>query len=357
MQRRRYKQLAVSIFALATLKESISHSSELAFSRNARTNEAIQSSLMTKGLGHACLTILGLKDSLPCQPGYTAQTKKPHLQIQGLISNGYPVLDKMKKLLSGEVSQELVDALFAKDRILQIEGNTELDFFSKYLNAKYTPASIKYFSVTRNEANPDVEVFAVEEKNFVLQSGYQMTPELSVGAQIRSIDRTFVRKRLKLLDLATQAGKDLLKPQKISSIFFEPSIAYISDTIWKWRLSGLISNLGYSSASFNDFPLPISPEFGFGFSPPLIYGNLEVGIDYKSLSFEEPPIEKIHLGMLYNLGAMYLVSGFDFEGISGGVFYGLEQLNAGIVFTTTQVPWKSSDFYAQTVYLQVGWQI
>ena len=47
----------------------------------------------------------------------------------------------MQKLLAGTIDQDLVNALFGPERVLQFEANAELDLVSQYLNARYTPAS------------------------------------------------------------------------------------------------------------------------------------------------------------------------------------------------------------------------
>ncbi len=54
---------------------------------------------------------------------------------------------------------------------------------------------------------------------------------------------------------------------------------------------------------------------------------------------------------------MNLSFGLDNNGVSLGIFYGLEQVHSGILFSTTQLPWKEDDYFAQTVYLQAGWKL
>jgi hypothetical protein len=54
---------------------------------------------------------------------------------------------------------------------------------------------------------------------------------------------------------------------------------------------------------------------------------------------------------------MYLTGGIDTNGISGGVFYSLDKINAGIVYSTTQGAGQEESFYTQTVYVQLGWQL
>ncbi len=340
--------------------QTLAATSELAFSRNARTFETTQSSLLAKGMAHACLTSL-LPDSLPCNPALTALIKKPRLSATGLLSNGYPTLERMKKLLGGDIQQETIDALFSSERVLQVEANAELAFSAKNLSAKYTPLAVRYFSVIRNETNPDVELYAVEEKNFTAQTGFEVLRRVYAGLQIRHVERKFIKKRFKLFDLATPAGKDLLKSQTETITYVEPGVftALPSEWLgdWRWRGSLMLVNGGFAQEDHPDIEAAMELQGAIGFSPPMPWGKLDIEIAYRGLTAEEEASEKFRFGGMYQFGAMSVVGGVDSEGVSGGVFHGMDQLNAGIVYSTTQVPWRSLDYYAQTVYVQLGWQL
>lgn len=117
-----------------------------------------------------------------------------------------------------------------------------------------------------------------------------------------------------------------------------------------------VANLGYIENPSDEFQHPTEPEVGLGVSPELPFGKLDLMLDYKSLSYDENE-EKIHAGILFGFGAMSLGAGVDNYGGSTGIFYSLEQINAGILYSTTQLPWRKDDYYAQTVYVQVGWQL
>ena len=156
--------VAVGIF-LGTNKSQ----ADLAFSRNARTFETQHSTLVMKGLAHSCLTIAVIPDGLPCNPAMTPLNQKPNLGVEALLSNGYSSLENVKKLLDSKVTQELADTLFGKGKVNQIETNVDINFQSKYLNAQYTPVTIKGFlsyrfvrkttwlSVPRNPPNGDAK--------------------------------------------------------------------------------------------------------------------------------------------------------------------------------------------------------
>lgn len=347
--------ILINIFLFSFSAQS--QTSSLAFSRNARTFETQHSTLVTKSLANACLSMRIIPDGLPCNPAMVPFNSKPTLGLELQLSNGYSAIDNVKKLLDGKITQELVDTLFSQGKIIQIEANADLYFHSKYLTGSYTPVSIKGFSVVRNEANPDVDLYSVEEKGFTFQTGYEIYNNLFVGLQLRALNRKFIKQRFKLVALGTQAGQDLLKPKEQSVTYLEPGMTYFFSKDWKPRLSAFVANLGTVSQKYDEFPEPTDGQLAFGISPPFTWGDLDLSLEYRSMTYEENDLKKLRLGALYHFGSMYLSSGIDSNGISGGVYYSLDKINAGIVYSTTQLVNQGESFYTQTVYVELGWQL
>ncbi len=360
MQGRAYKLALVFCF-LVFIKATIgaAQTADLSFSRNARTFETQQASLVSKSMAFACLSMMIMPDGLPCNPAFTPVRKTATLGIEGLISNGYSTLSTMQKIFSGTIDQDLINTLTDKEkRVLQIEGNAEIDLMSQYLNARYTPISLKFFSVLRNEAYPQINLYAVQEESFTAQTGFEFTKGFYAGLQLRSLNRKFITKDFAAAQLGTDNAKQLLTPETEQATYFEPGLAYVYDSPWKPRFSAMLVNFGVQSDGFKDLIEPAEGQFSLGISAPLKWGNLEFEVDYRSMTYSEPSIvERLHWGALYHLGTMYLTGGVDYNGASGGIYYGLEQINAGIMYSTTQVPWRNEDYYTQTVYVQFGWQI
>jgi hypothetical protein len=338
-------------------KIATAQTSGLAFSRNARTFELQHSTLVMKGLANACLTMTIVPDGLPCNPAMTPLNTKPSLGAEFQLSNGYSSLQNVRKILDGKVDQELVDTLFSQGKIIQVEANADIGFHSKFLSGQYTPLSVKGFSVVRNEANPDIDFYAIEETGFSFQSGYEIYNDLFAGVQIRTMNRKFIKQRFKLVVLGTQAGQDLLKPKEQSVAYLEPGFTYFLGKTWKPRVSLFVVNLGYVSKNYDELPEPPEAQLGFGISPPMAWGDLDLSFEYRSMSYEEEDLKKLRFGAMYHFGSMYLTGGIDNNGISGGVFYGLDKVNAGIVYSTTQMINQGESFYTQTAYVQLGWQL
>lgn len=352
----RWRWLALICFLYVPSFAS-AQTSSLAFSRNARTYETQHSTLVTKSLAGACLTMTTIPDGLLCNPAMTPVNSKSAFGAEALLSNGYSSLENIRKLLSGSVTQELVDTLFTKGKILQLEATLDINFQSKYLNGQYSPLSVKGFSVIRNEANPEVDLYSIEENGFTFQSGYEVYSGLFLGAQVRSLNRKFIKQRFKLAALGTQAGKDLLQPKTQSVTYLEPGMTYFFNKSWKPRVSLFVANAGIKSEHYDEILEPVEGQVGFGISPPMQWGSLDLSLEYRSLSYEESDLQKFRLGAMYKFGAMYLTGGIDQSGISGGVLYSLDKINAGIVYSTTQFTNDEENFYTQTVYVQFGWQL
>ncbi len=349
--------LALWIWLLIVGSLSYAQPDDLAFSRNARTFETQNSSLIQKGLALSCLTMLESPDSLPCNPAFTPLEKKGGLQIEVQLSNGYNNLEKVRTLLSGSPNADFLNSLFANSNVLQIEAAGTLEFKSKYFNGSYTPMSVKGFAAIRNEADPDVDIYAVQAQGFEFQSGYQAAPHVYTGVQVRFENRKYIRKRFKLAELGTADGQKLLQPQTQNATYIEPSVSYIMPGRWHPRATFMMANLGFVTPQTSDLPTPVEPQVGIGISPPLRWGMLELSLEYRSMNYEEKALEKFRAGLLYKFGSMFLTGGIDANGLSGGVFYTIDSLNAGILYSTTRFVNEDNGFYTQTVYVQLGYQI
>ena len=112
------RALLAIIFVLGLSPRS--SADNLSFTRNARTFETQQASLVAKSMAFACLAMPVLPDGLPCNPAFTPLRETPKFGIEGLISNGYSTLEKMRQLLAGTVNQDLINSLFSGQNVLQI---------------------------------------------------------------------------------------------------------------------------------------------------------------------------------------------------------------------------------------------
>lgn len=351
--------ITVDFFYRSEIKAGTSSSSQLAFTQNARTLENNYSSLVEKGLANSCLSIIDAPDSLPCNPATIPLNYKSDLGAEALISNGYQAIKNTQLLLGGNLSQEVVDTLFQQNSELQIEGNADVHFRSPYLTGRYVPITIKGFTIVRNEANPDVEIQALQESGFTFQTGKKIYGNLYAGIQTRLLNRTYINQKFKLVDLGTEDGKEILNPKKQTLTYIEPGFYLpFEHSVWSPRISLLVANLGFVNPFDKDLNQRPEPQLGLGFTPPVRWGRLDFSVDYKSLTiYDKSILDRLHLGILYHFGSLYLANGIDHNGASSGVFYSIEKINAGILYSTTKTTTSEENYYTQTVYVQMGWQI
>jgi len=342
------------IFALLFFSTS-AQASTLSFSRNARTYETVQSSLMIKAMAHACLGLIEIQDDIPCNAALTGLNQKSAMGLKILTSNGYSTLQKTTQLLSGQIDTQLTNDLFSTSRVLQAEADANLFFQSRLLAIKYTPTAIRYYSSTRNQANPDVEVFGIRDESWVLQSGYSGWDPIHLGFRVRYTYRQYVKNRFQLLSLPGSPSLLAVQSQKLT--FFEPSVSFFLKDNLNTRFSLQAENIGTAEGPQNVISYPQNLQAGVTISPKSSWGDFDISLDYRTLTYEENDSEKLRLGAIYRFGILHVLGGMDYDGISGGIFYSLHQMNAGIIYSTNQVPWRNRDFYFQTVYVQAGWQL
>jgi hypothetical protein len=326
----------------------------LAFTRNARTYETVHSSLVEKAMAHACLGMLTVPDAVPCNPAMTPLTQENDLNATILVSNGYSNLKQVEQLMNGQLDQQTLQSLFSSNQILQAEAQADLFFRSSFFAAEYSPISAKFYSVARNEANPVVQVIGVKEETFLAQTGTAYFKPLYLGLRIREVNRDFVDTQARVLDIV--ANPNLVRPNHQQLVFFEPAATMFFAGRWKPRASVMIENGGFGEGDTTDLINPTTLRANVAVSPEIGWGILDLELEYRQLRSDDQPDQRFHFGANYQFGIMSAVFGVDYDGISGGIYYMFNQANAGIIYSTTQVPWRSSDYYFQTVYVQAGWR-
>jgi hypothetical protein len=257
-------------------------------------------------------------------------------------------------LLSNDLDSEFLSDLFSQDRILEVEANASMHFISQYVSAKYLLYGLQFYSTQRNQSDPQIDMLATESKQWIVQTGYQFSPIVSVGLQLRSQQDKIVRKSFRLADLGTDNGKDLLKPKDYSRLYAEPGIVLGGSDL---KLSLLGAGLLVDGETTDDINERGEAQVGASYGFAALSGRVDLSVDYKSLTYTEEDSQKLHWGARYKYGALSLLGGVDAWGVSGGLFFSIEKIYSGILYSTSQVPWRKSEEYAQTTYIELGWQI
>jgi hypothetical protein len=93
---------------------------------------------------------------------------------------------------------------------------------------------------------------------------------------------------------------------------------------------------------------------GLGVIPPLKWGVLDIDLDYKDSLGTGILTDDLYIGASYRIGAIQAIMGANSEAFSGGLVFTMSGVQVGIVYSTTQFPGTSSDYFDQTVYTQFG---
>ena len=325
-----------------------------AFAGAARTFETIHSTLMMKSMAHACLGLTVQPDGVPCNPAMTPLAEKKSFRGQLLASDGYRTVRDLKTVVDGEVNQQMVDTFFSKENVLSVEASSDLIYRSKEMNIQLTPVTIRGFSEVHNESNPDIFLYAVEEKGLMFQAGTQWDEEFLFGFQVRVLNRKVIRRNFNIFELGTEAGREILSPADQSVLFLEPGAAFLLGGEWNPRISAMITNLGVVSQRYPNVPVSVEPQVGFAITPPTEEGVLDFTLDYKSLDFQEKGSDRLHLGVLFRHNEFYYSAGIDSHGSSAGVSYENRFFNAGLLVATTRSLKEKETLDNHNIYLQVG---
>jgi hypothetical protein len=316
-----------------------------------------QLTLGAMGVAEACLTMTNLNDSLPCQPAFLAKQKKGTFIAQLAFGDSYTGLQTADHILNKNIDSNFVSSLFQQNQVISMEANSELTFIGPHFAAQFVPYQITYFSVIRDEAYPVVALHALQARSWTGATGYDLTKELSLGLSASFVQRKFIQTSFDAFEAASESGSNLLSPQTQNAFFLSPGLVYQLHVPWRPRISILGRNIGFANQYFS--ALDDEPEVGVGFgvTPPLRWGKLEIGLDYEAVKDPTDTVNRLHLGASYQFGHMTILVGASQDDYSGGVMFGLDSIRAGIIYKSTNIPFGNETDYARSIYSEFGLQI
>jgi hypothetical protein len=322
------------------------------------TVDARETSLGAKGVAHACLTMLNTKDSLPCNPALMARWRKTGFIGQATFGNSYESLSTANKILSGDgVDTPLLQSLFQRNQIIEMQAQGELAFWSRGLGVQFVPAHIDFYSIVRNQAYPVIGLSALQEQSLNVLGGHALTDDLLLGARLRFIERKFVRNDFSLFDAAAEDGKILTQTHSQKAVVAEPSLAYLPRLPWNPSLALAIRDVGYFDQAWAHVPSEPRLEAGIGVAPDLRWGRLELALNYRPAEVSSPLAESLRSGVSYSLGHLTGLLGLGSDYVSAGILFGVENLSGGLIYTSTRSPFAEKSAYAQSIYSQLGIRI
>ncbi len=347
----------LALFAMALLAFSPVYAQNVLSTELPAKFDSLQYSLGARGVGQACLTMSNLGDSVPCQPALLAKRTKGNFMAQAAFGNSYEAIENANHLLNKDVDATFMKSMFEQNRIMEMQANGELVFLAPHFSAQFIPYQISYTSVIRNKSYPVVALHALQSRIWAVQTGWALNEEIAVGAEASFNERKFIHTEFDAFEAAAEDGERFLKPRTQNSALFEPGIIYSPNLAWRPKLSAKIEGIGHYNHHYDELQDEPGINVGIGATPPLRWGRLELGIDYRKNPNSNYFLESLHAGVSYQFGHMTAVSGLSSTSATAGIMFGLDSIRAGIIYSSTRIPFADDVEYAQSIYSQFGLQI
>lgn len=235
-----------------------------------------------------------------------------------------------------------------------MEASGEFSFRTRYFGAGFTPYRLTYFSLVRNAAYPQIAVHAMQERTMRIMGGGQVEDNLHAGLQLRYVTREFVQEEFSLYEAITKSDS-ILRKRKQNVFYVEPGFAYILDPKWKTRTSVLLSNVGFADEKYEEINLDPVWDLGVGFSPPVAFGQWDLGLNYQITRAKTDPLDQVRIGTSYSYGLLSGILGFDRNNWSIGVLTSFWSARAGIVYVFNRVQTATGEIFEnQTTFTELS---
>lgn len=317
------------------------------------------SSFASHGLGYTCFAFDVGADVLPCNPAFMAKERKRVFKSNVFFGNNVSYAQEVVDLVKGNADQGTVKKLFEERESSELEANVEAGFLAETFAISYSPARINYYTLFRNQALPEVTVFASQEEATKLQLASYIEKNMYLGLQMRYVHRKFIASNFFLTDALAENGKDLFRSQEQNILYFEPSFLYSrNDIAYLPEVSLSLVNLGLYDEKFEEYPSSPQVHLSGSIQPVVAYGNLGLGGDIFWDQSVKSALEPLTLGAFYRFGVLKLFGSLaeHNNGVGFQVIY--ENFNLGLTYSYRQIKDALGEqFSYRRVYMQLGIEI
>ncbi|HEX4924140.1 MAG TPA: hypothetical protein VFV50_08640, partial [Bdellovibrionales bacterium] len=204
----------------------------------------------------------------------------------------------------------------------------------------FTPYHLSYVSVVRNQAYPVVALRAAQERSLRVQAGGPVTPWLQAGLQTRLVDRKFVQNEFSMFE-AIADGESVLAPKEQKLVYLEPGLTILGAGTWEPKLSAMISNMGFTDRTFEETKQSPVLDTGVGVAPPIGFGKLELGLNYRASDMRPDLWDRFGLGADYRLGLIEATMGWGREYLNFGLMSSFWSAHVAVLFSSMK--YKTAD--------------
>ena len=281
------------------------------------------SGFMSMGLRQSCYAFDISSNTLPCNPAFIGKEKSRRFNASIFLGNNVSYLDEATDLSRGHADEFSIQKLFQRHEDDELQTQIELGHIQEKFGWSVTPMQVNYSTTFRNQALPQISLYASLEETAKMQFGGYLGDDWSFGIQLRYLQRRFVASQFYLTDALVPEGRALFEPRKQSSLFVEPAILYTPEAHdLNPEFTVFIANSGYVDKSYSE--LPVIPEYHFTVSinPELTYGKFSLGVDVNFNKDIQNSVSPMTLGSYYEYGILRLFGSVArFESAVGfGVF-------------------------------------
>ena len=304
-----------------------------AFSRVPERFRQDELTLSSRGLGDTCYSRGVMPDGTVCNASRLGEVKDATLIVRGYIGNGYAALSSADSLLNKPITRDYLRTLFSQNSTTSVEGDLGLVFAAKHFQAEFSPYRVQYASEVHNPNFPILSLHAALERRFALSGGLDVLPGLTAGARLRIVDRKFLHSEFSALDPVAESPETYLPVNHQTGIFVDPSLNLRPiGAPWKLSASVALENLGKVNQAYDEYPTDPDLQFGFGVEPPVPFGKLKLGVDFRDVLYTQSFQDTVRLGASYAFGLVEVMAGGNRSIVTGGFMLNLSFIQAGVVY-------------------------
>jgi hypothetical protein len=322
--------------------------------------------LSHSALGPVCSSMRTIRSEPACNPALLGEDASDDERASRLLPMGvfganlffgddYETLYKNKDLISDNDKMKLAQSLMSETKPIRFESSVLMWWRSEKMAVSYQPMRWTYFSDVRNQSYPDIAIHGMQEQSMQAQVGGFLDENWRAGVQVRFVDRKFVHEEFNLFQ-AMPTLQDHFQVRTQRAFFIEPGIAYElnqTEELERWRplLALNVSQTGWLDRNYDDVPVKPIFDAGFSLSPPVSYGEVEVGLNYRWTSYVSEE-RKFRLGALYRLALAEFYAGYDPDEWSMGFSSTFRAFSAGLMYKRTQLDDDSQERFEDSTFVE-----
>lgn len=317
------------------------------------------SSFMTQAMGQTCYAFDLPSDTLPCNPAFMARERERQFKANLFFGNNIRYAKEASDLLQGSANDETVRNLFRQRESSELETAADIAFLTETMGFAIQPVRLNYYTLFRNQALPEVTLFASREESLRAQFASYMDRDLYWGVQIRYLHRKYIAQDFFLTDALAQDGSKLFEPEEQNVLFLEPSLLYANDEHWlRPQLSASLTNWGFAdrkSTAYKSSPQfhvsgAVVPDFG--------PGKWGFGFDAFWDNQVDTALEPLSLGTYYEIGILRVFGSVAQKSSGLGFGASVGDFNLGLAYSDKTVENTFGDKATyRRVYMLLGVEI